>query len=335
MPFDESEQRVFERMTRPLDRFRSALAATIEELRDAHEQDERDREEAGAPRDLGLGSFAAGRIDLDRFEAVARREQVALEPRAIPRLDGAFHALLELAARKEQLYRVNVEPGSSLHHAVTRAYAEVGRAFGASRVAALARTNRYREDEHAAWLGSFPFSRWNRSERNMAPPLVVRVDGMDLRAECLAEFLDGRAKIAVLVRGETPPAPLVRLVSPGVYVAQVASEDELEGFARFDGPGVAAVVPEGAARFVHDPSAGATLAERLRVDAVPDTVPDRPLGGASVFQLNEPLRQLGALLERGAVAAAGKGGSEDVAGKLAAWLLGQADLEGLETAQSA
>ena len=53
------------------------------------------------------------------------------------RLEKAFATLTELVARKEQLVRVNVEPGASLHHAVSAALTEVGRAFGAARVAAL------------------------------------------------------------------------------------------------------------------------------------------------------------------------------------------------------
>ncbi len=330
MPLDEGERRVFQALKDPLGRFRSALATAIEELREAHDLDEREANDGQAVREAGLGAFAAGRIDPERFGALARRDRAVLEPKALPRLDGAFHALSELAARREQLHRVNVESGKSLHHAVQRTMTEVGRAFGAARIAALARSGGYREEEHAAWLGGFPFALWNRAERRLAPPLVVEVDGADLGAECLAEFLDGTTKIVLLVRGAAPPAPLARLVSPGVFVAQVTSPDELAAFAAFAGPGIVALVPEGAARFVHDPAAGVTLGERLRIDAMPERAPDRPLGPTSVFQQTEGLRQLAALVERAAPSVVGAAGPADTAGKLAAWLLGQADLGGLE-----
>lgn len=329
MPFDENEQKVFVALTRPLDTFRSALAVTIEQLREAHEADAREKGEATAAQGADLGSFAAGHIDLDQFEAMAKQGQVAVEPRAIARLDEAFHSLSELAAQKEQLFRVNVEPGASLHHAVNRAYKDVGRAYGAARVAEVARNGRYSADEHASWLEAYPFQRWNRTERLLTPPLVVRVDGQDVRAESLSEFIDGGAKIVLIVRGECAPAPLVRMITPGAYVAQVKDATELEAFAAFPGPGIAAVVPATSALFVHDPSRGDSISLRLHVESLPDVLPERSLGSFSVFQQTEPLRQLSALVSCGAAKVLAGDHEDDPAGKLAAWLLQQADLESM------
>ena len=60
MPFDEREQRVFEALKGPLDTYRSALAATIEQLREAHERDESEGRESDSSLEAGLGSFAVG-----------------------------------------------------------------------------------------------------------------------------------------------------------------------------------------------------------------------------------------------------------------------------------
>ena len=327
MPFDETEQRIFQALDRPLAAFRSSMAATIEQLRGAIDQAVADRDEDDGS---DLGQFAAGRLDTSRFEALIAKEKVAVEPATTERMERAFATLTELVARKEQLVRVHVEPGASLHYAVTGALAEVGRAFGAARTAALARGGRYRDDEHGTWLGGFPFARWNAAERALAPPLVVRVNGADVLAESLAEFLDGGLKIVLLVRGDAPPAPLARLITPGTYVAQVSDAADLAGLAAHPGTGIAAVVPAEAARFVHDPAGGETLAERLRVEHLPEPAPTHPLGTLSALQLGEPLAQLAALVATPKVEA-GPLAEGDPAGKLAAWLLHQADFADLDS----
>jgi hypothetical protein len=332
MPSEEREEQVFQALERATQAFRSALATTIEEVRGlaAAAADAGGRAEADGAE---LGSFAAGRIDTDRFSVLAGAAPT-LDAAVTTRVKTAFEVLTSLASRKTGLFRAGVEPSGSLRHAVAGALAEAGRAFGAARVVELARSGRYVESQHAAWLQAWPFSRWNRQERRLAPPQVVHVDGGDLHAEGLAEFLDGSEKLVLIVRGECPPAPLARLVSPGVYVLQTLETKDLEAFAAFDGPGVAALVTEGAARFVHDPSRGESLRERLEIRHLPTEEPRRQLGGLSAAQLSRQLRHLQMLdaLARGEGApvpgAPVTPAAGDPADVLAAWLLSQADLEG-------
>ena len=328
-----SDERIFEALQRPLDAFHSALAATIESLR-ANLEEETDAAEGAPTIGADLGAFAAGRIDASRFEALAQRDVVAVEPATKDRVRQAFEVLKQLAARKNGLFRVNVESGASLVLTVQGALAEIGRAYGAARVVDLSRTGRYHDEEHAAWLQAYPFARWNAAERSIAPPLVVHVDAEDLRAEGLADVLDGAAKVVLVVRGDAPPAPLARLVTPGVFVQQARSESELDKFGAWQGCGVAAVLEHGdVATFLHDPDAGATPAECLTIDALPKERPTRALGGWSAWQLEEGLKHLESLSSAAGIPLVGGDADEvpsDPVDKLAAWLLTQADLEGLE-----
>ena len=112
----------------------------------------------------------------------------------------------------------------------------------------------------------------------------------------------------------------------------------LNRFAAWDGPGIAALMPEQAARFVHDPAAGTAPWDRLSIGSVPLDDPTRPVGGFSARQQVEELRQLTelaagpsptAIARAEPTAAAPAGDPEappDPVDKLAAWLLNQADL---------
>lgn len=328
-----SDERIFQVLGQPLDAFRSALAATIETLR-ADVDREGEADEIGPTIGADLGAFAAGRIDAGRFEALAQRDVVAVEPATKDRVRRAFDVLMHLAGRGNGLFRVNVEPGASLTLTVLGALAEIGRAFGAARVVDLTRTGRYVEEEHGAWLQAYPFALWNAAERRIAPPLVVHVDAGDLRADGLAAVLDGAARIVLVVRGEAPPAPLARLVTPGVYVQQAREEGDLAGLGAWRGCGIAALLEHGdVATFVHDPDAGATYAERLSIAALPKERPTRGLGGWSAAQLAEGLAHLEGLASAGGLPLTTDGAGEapsDPVDKLAAWLLTQANLDGLD-----
>jgi hypothetical protein len=233
-----------------------------------------------------------------------------------------------------QLFLTDVKSGKDLTATVARALREIGRAFGAARVFDLARGG-YKGRRHALTLGVFPFAQWTNREREMAPPLVVTVDGSDLHPGGLAEFMDGSVKLVLLVRGDAPPAPLVRLITPGTFVMQTHDGTGLERLAAWSGPGVAAWMPESAARFVHDPEASG-----LTVDHVPENPPKHSVGGSSPSQQLEELRQLESLATPAAVAASAEptapaahrsppqpAAENAAADKLAAWLLAQADLE--------
>ena len=136
------------------------------------------------------------------------------------------------------------------------------------------------------------------------------------------------------MRGACPPAPLVRLVSPGVFVQQATDIGDLARMARATGPAVAALVPEGAACFVHDPDGGPHVWQRVTVTARPKGGPRVVLGGRSAFQQNEELLQLEALAEAPPAAAPSADAAPsapayapaDPVDKLAAWLLAHADL---------
>jgi hypothetical protein len=162
---------------------------------------------------------------------------------------------------------------------------------------------------------------------------VVAVDGKDLKAAGLADFMDGAQKIVLVASGESTPVPLVRLITPGTFVAQTTSSADLDRLASWDGPGIVAVVPDTAACFVHDPGRGTAASERLKITRMPEDRRRKPVGGVSVKQQSEELLQLKTLgaaqgAEEPAVAVAA--GSNDPVDKLAAWLLTQADLTDIE-----
>jgi hypothetical protein len=88
-------------------------------------------------------------------------------------------------------------------------------------------------------------------------------------------------------------------------------------------------VPEGAARFVHDPKAGRTAGERLRIDHLPADAPRKAIDGISAAQQADDLAMLVSLSQAGAgtgaPAAAGSAPANPV-DQLASWLLAQTDL---------
>lgn len=331
-------------LTAPWERFHSALAEAVEEVRSylrSHRTTSTDDDPVGR---AALGTFAAGRIDPARFAALAAPEE-ATDVDTLSRMSRAFEALSALATRADGPLLIDLPSGGDLRAAVARELEAVGRAFGAARVAQLSRTGRYDDSVHRGLLDGVPFRTWSAGERALAPPLVVELDGGDLCAADLVAFLDGALKIALVVRGASPPAPLVRLITPGTYVVQTADAADLAGLATAAGPGVAALVPEDAARFVHDPAGGADLADRLTIVHVPDTAPAKALGRISAYQQTEDLRQLAVLAaatvtpppvvvpaEPAATASpadASATAAADPAGRLAAWLLQQAELPGV------
>ena len=304
----------------PVDGYRSAVAAAEEELRALLS------ESAADDGERGLGVFAAGRIDFSRFSGVVTRAHT-LDAATIARIRLAHETLRDVASRPaERLHVAHVPQGGSLRETVAAAFAEAGRAFGAAHVAAAARRHEPAGSD-SVFLRAYPFASWNARERAIAPPLVVDVDGADLRAGDLAEFLDGNVKIAIVVRGDCAPAALVRLVTPGVFVAQFASADGFERLAKTAGPGVAAVVPERAALFAHDPAAGRAAHERITVLKAPADAPRGAVGGVSPWQQLEEARHLVALAAKPAapapaVAAAAPAAPQmEPVDRLAAWLL--------------
>jgi len=363
MPSDERIRGALKALDDARESFRSAVACGVDEVRGMLDRMDVNGRGAGVRQGVELGAFAAGRIDVDRFGALFAHGAV-LDAAGAATVKRALDILEEIAGWSEDDFAVRVAPGHDLRGEVAAALAVAGRAFGAARAIEMIRTRRYNAADHATLLGPFPPERWNRAERQISPPLVVEVDGGDLRVCGLAEFLDGSQKLVLIVRGEAPPASLVRLITPGVLVAQVSDVESLPSLLSFDGPAIVAIVPPQAALFVHDPRGGDALGERLTVTHVPDGEIRGVLGSLSAFQRREDLGWLGALVLAGAAGASGSAAAsarsdfadpvvsmavtssatthndasrenadgvakDDPAGRLAALLLRQADLSGL------
>jgi hypothetical protein len=321
-------------MQAPAEEFHSSLARAVEDLGAFIA---RHRKPAGDPEDLvtaELGAFGAGHLDVRRFSALLARP-VALEPDDLHHVERALEILSAAEARGTDLLCATVPAGGDLRDTVTRTLAEAGRVFGVIRqVAPLL-------DGHGAPLAAgslphgYPFSMWSRGERAVGPPLFIQVNGSDLNAAGLAEFLDGSQKIILVVHGTAPPAPLARLVSPHVLVLQTDDTADLGQVACFAGPAIAAVCTDGLISFVHVPGSGSGYASRLSVGDLPDSGPSHAVGAQSIFRQTEDLEHLRELSVAGssapsAAAAVGADsvGQEDAdpVDRLAGWLLQQADL---------
>lgn len=334
MPSDERMETALRALAGPIEKYRSAVVTTAEEVRGylaSHQPADERRDEAVA---VGLGNFAAGRIDFDRFSTLLS-DEASDDPGLLEKVEGAYKILNEIASGGDDVFRVNVKPGGRLGDAVSGRLSEVGRAFAAGRVAGMATLGSLNSGKNDKLLGPLEFEGWNIAERQVAPPLAVEIDGADLRAGELAEFLDGNVKIVLVVRGETSPAPLVRLLTPSTFVLQTADETGLDRFAAFDGPAVAAVLPESAARFVHDPTVGEGPWDRLEIVHVPEEAPKKAVGGISVRQQADEMEQLKALARCTGEASPAAEDEEPIAeqmisdhpvDQLAAWLISQADL---------
>ena len=303
--------------------FRSALARTIEEVRTFLDARGTSPENQVVGTQASLGAFAAGRVDPVRFSALLA-QTISLDEKAAERVQRAFGVLRELNERLDDLLRLSLPAGMSLRAAVGDRLAHIGRAFGAAHLVAAVRAERYDPAEHGDLLDAFPFARWGAAERRLAPPLVVDLAGTDCKAAALSDLMDGGFKCVLRVRDACPAAPLARLVTPRTFVVQTDDPASLEAFAAWEGAGIAALVPEGAARFHHDPRAGASAAERLLVAHLPDK-PLRSVGGVSAAQQQEEIGMLAAWAQA-APAPADVSVGDDPAGKLAAWLLQQARL---------
>ena len=322
-------------LTPRVEAFHSSVATAVEEIR-TFVQSRRGASEFRAERALmELGPFAVGRMDAEKF-ATLLDEADHLTPETEGVLERAEEILNGFSVGQD-FHRVVVEPGEDLRDAVKDALDHAGQVFGASRAVELARDGRFDPAQHNVFLANLSFRKWNRAERQLAPPLVVEVGAEDLLPAGLGEFLDGLVKIVLVVKGPTTPAPLARLITPGTYVVQTADAADLAGLATSPHPGVALLFDEERpeqARFVHDPEAGSTPWQRLTVQHMPDE-PSVGRGRRAPVWLEEQAH-LEALAKRPAGAVAGMDGDgaapETVAeepapaDRLAAFLLSQVDL---------
>jgi hypothetical protein len=331
----------FEKVATQIDRVRIALDATSRQRATyrsaviaAHERAKGILAAGGGSERaaLELGQFGGARIDATRFAAINSADG-ALDFANQSRIESAAGALRSLAQTDESSFVVDVPRGGRLRFAVANALAELGCAFGAAATLELVRAGRFDPLLHTDLVDRVGFDLWGKAERLAAPPLVVQVNGYDLRAGVLADFLDGAVKIALVVEGPCAPAPLVRLVTPGTFVLQTNDTTGVDLFAKCSGPAIMAFVPPSAACFVHDPSAGRSAWQRLRVWNRPSSPPRKALGGLSARQQTEELLQLDALAERPSLESAPveslvPPGSGDPTDRLADWLLDAAGLGG-------
>lgn len=324
--------------------FRSVVATTAEDVRSFLQARTTPPEGRAERTALELGRMGPAHIDPERFSALLGEEEV-LDSQSLKVVEEARRILAEVADAGDALYARSVERGGDLRGTVDAALAEAGRAFGAARAVNLVRSGGYRPDDDWELLHPLPFRRWSRAEREVAPPLVVRVAGRDLVPGGLSEFLDGSVKLVLVVDGPAPLAPLARLVSPGVFVLQTPDADELGRIADVEGPALAALLPSAAVRFCFDPRRGDGLDRGLELDALPDTLEATPGMALSASQQARDLAALRELLRfrdrapapPATPAANGATPDEAVAGleappagspadRLAAWLLEKADL---------
>jgi hypothetical protein len=282
-----------------------------------------------------LGAFAEGLIDASRFPAQVG-ESNTLDDTSADLLRRAGEALDGLSSAKPEDFVLTVSEGGDVCAAVEKALARLGRAFGAAELAKQARVGGGGTDAALDRLSSYPAAEWRVRERELAPPLVVSTPGGGLDLAGLRNLLEGSQILVLLAEGPCPPAPLASLLSPGVFLLQTTNPDELAGLGDLEGPAVIALLPEGAAEWIHDPRGGDTLAERLTVRALPDSAGIGPLDGVSVWRQREDLRHLAAMVDAAkggpatgaAPSANGLPGEEPVepVDLLAAWLIRQADL---------
>lgn len=314
-------------LARPIAEFHALIGDAIvqgEAVLDAQHADAQQR--AGAAS-LSLGHFADSRIDAGRFAALFPAVP-PLGADAIAALEHVLHVLRGVQARDDRFFVVEVPPGGRFGAALEQAYETFGIAFGAVLMEEQIRAGRYQSDQDRVLRTQY-FRTWSSAERRAAPPLVVVVDGADLQPGALLDYTDGREKIVLVIRGASPPAPLARCISPNTLVLQTVDGSGLDRIAPYDGPAVAAVLPDGAAVFMHDPAGGREPWQRLTVHNLPDA-PKRAIGSQSVWQMTQDLRVLASLATTpfAVPTPAGKEaaravGADDAAERIAAWLVSQ------------
>jgi hypothetical protein len=328
MQSDDRIMTVLSALRGPRDAFDAAIVGAIDELRAFLADQRAPAHEHLTQETARLGSFAAGRIDAERFAAIVGRA-TAVSPPSLDRIAHVVDLLTSFRSQGDRLYRVCVDPGTDLRDTVRDALAVRGRLFNAGRHVELLRAGGHVPELEEA----LSFSRWLKSERMLAPPLVVEVNGADLIADGLTEYLDGAVKIVLVVNGPAPVAPLARLIAPHTFVMQNADAATVSSLGEFAGAGIVAVLPDGCARFRHDPSRGSRLSQRLEIEPVPDALLLPTVGRYTARRQAEDvawLRELAQLTDLARVDEQTEVAQNDEcapADQLAGWLLRGADLD--------
>lgn len=332
MPSDPRVAQALAALAQPIAEFRAAVQGALAQAEAFTAAQTADAATQAARAAIELGAFAQKHVDAAKFAslfpAVAKADkasQVALAK--------AVKILRRVAGQGEEMAVATVTDGVKLGATIDAALAGAGQAFGAIIITELVRGGRYKAAEHERLLDPAEFRAWNNAERRFAPPLVVEVNGADLHAGALLDFADGREKIVLVVQGAAPPAALVRCITPGTFVLQTVDGTGLDRLAGYAGPAIAALLPEGAATFMHDPNAGKEPWQRLTVPFMP-AGPFKAVGGFSAWQMEQDVKMLAELARTPfAVPSApgGKGepalGAGEAVDRIASWLL---DTSGLK-----
>lgn len=305
--------------------FRFAVSGALERARNTLESGSGPSQTRTA-----LGEFGSRLIDAERFAMISSGTG-PLDTVARAAVERAAELLEALLRAGDEQFVVEVSSLTSSAGAIRARLATLGAAFGVAALSELVRRRTYDPAQHGSSLDGYPFERWTAGERRLAPPLVVRIDGSDLDAFELAPLIDGWVRLVLLVTQPCTAAPLARLVSPGVFVAQSGDMTVLNRVTDFDGPAVIAVMNGAEARFVHDPRAGSAMWQRIEVTHMPAAQPRKSLGARSAWQQRDDLSHLKALIQQPALpvnpaeilVASGGGSSYDPAERLTAWLLDQ------------
>jgi len=341
MPYETLLDGTFEALSRPFATYRSAVATSIEELRGVISAAREVGGDRADQRARELGPFAVGRIDTASLAGLLSNETRVLPPASLQVLERALQVMEEARTSDPEDWTIQVRAGGDLRDTARRALRDVGRVFGVARAAELARSGGYRAEEHNDLFRGRPFHHWAPAERAVAPPLVVRVQGSDLRPAGLTDFLDGEMKIVLLVEGAAPPASLARTITPGVFVIQTRDVEELADLGEVPGPALAAVFDADAGDvvpFVHDPKGGALPWERLQVGVTLAELGERIEATRRKSRTwAEDLAHLSSLAtppaaDRAATHSDGQDGPSAAVGvdELAAWLLAATDLHDVE-----
>ena len=308
----------------PAAAFRAAVAAGVSRAKALTAHDGADRAQAE------LGEFARGRMDRTAFAAITAR--TAIDGVARARIERAIAVLHAVSTPDDNAFVVDVPLAGDVRREVALRLGRLGCAFGAMRALDTARNDGFDAARPEELLDLWPFEYWTKRERQVAPPLVVAIDGRDLNAQALSEFLDGAVRMVLVVRGASPPAPLARLITPGVLVVQSGGTG-LDRVAKSSGPAIAALLEGDAAHFVHDPAVGHATWQRLTITRRPGAESKARVGSWSTWQQHDELRHLESLsqppsLPDGTVAGALGSGGADATERLTNWLLAETGLEG-------
>ncbi len=332
MPSDPRVAQALAALAQPIAEFRAAVQGALAQADAflAAQTADAVTQAASAAKSLGVfGSHLDAAKFAAMFPSVAKADKASQAA-----LTKAAKILRSVATQGDDMALAKVSDGRKLGATIDAALAGAGQAFGAIIITELVRGGRYKAAEHERLLDPSEFRAWNNAERRFAPPLVVEVAGADLHAGALLDFADGREKIVLVVTGDAPPAALVRCITPGTFVLQTVDGTGLDRLVGYEGPAIAAFLPEGAATFMHDPTAGKEPWQRLTVPFLP-TTPFKAVGGFSAWQMEQDVKMLADLARTPFAVPAVPGakgapaiGAGDAVDRIASWLLGTSGIAG-------